>query len=665
LDFRNGNCLKQVLQMQRLSRIFRPKDRQARRSPDDPKGAEVIKPSTVEKPGQVHRQQQPSAPSNEALLGEDFRTLGVSLAFLQSLRIKPDAGFEEVRRKIMKMTAKTKGNRSLASHLLQNPKTKHLVGKAEYFVSYAWSGGFGATMNALASHCKEKPSSPFVWMDVAMVDQHAAANTDVDFTVWSHTFRESLKSIGKALLVLTPGEKPIAISRSWCCFEWVSIKQSSIPFEYCVNPKDVEMLIKRMKTGMGVDAFDALFGGINVEKAKAFKPSDQEAILTLMREVGVKEVNDLVMLSVKEWLLEVAHEGQSHLKQGTAEGVRLLNSRAALHAALGEYDEALPLYRQALAEARNVKFGVAIQLNNLARLLVITGDYTNAEPLYREAIVIDETTLGRDHPSVATELNNLAGLLESKGDYAGAEPLFREAVAIWRKAQGDDDPDVASGLNNLASVLASKGDYAAAEPLYREALAIDKKALGGDHPGVATDLNNLGGLLESKGDYAEAETLYREALVINRKALGDDHPSVATGQNNLAQLLESKGDLTGAEVLYREAVAVWRKALGEDHPDVASGLNNLARLLKKQGKDSQAKVLFEETLGIRQRALGNNHPDVAATLGWLASIAKDEGDRESALRLSQEVLRIYENVWGPADPRTDDVRAFVESVQSS
>jgi hypothetical protein len=65
-----------------------------------------------------------------------------------------------------------------------------LVGKAEYFVSYAWSGGYEETMKALTGHFKSKGTvSPFVWMDIAMIDQHAAANTDVDFAVWSKTFR--------------------------------------------------------------------------------------------------------------------------------------------------------------------------------------------------------------------------------------------------------------------------------------------------------------------------------------------------------------------------------------------------------------------------------------------------------------------------------------------
>jgi len=174
-------------------------------------------------------------------------------------------------------------------------------------------------------------------MDVSMVDQHAAAETDLEFKTWSKTFQDSLKQIGKALLVLTPGEKPVAIGRSWCCFEWVCIKQSGIKPEYCVKPQDVENLITRMENGMSFADFNNLFAGINVEKAEAFKPSDQASILQLMRETGVKEVNDIIMLSLKEWLLNVATEGEKRARFGTKEGTNILNAKASLHQALVVY----------------------------------------------------------------------------------------------------------------------------------------------------------------------------------------------------------------------------------------------------------------------------------------------------------------------------------------
>ena len=271
----------------------------------------------------------------------DPERFGVSLKFLASLPIETDDPYETdppfnaACEYVKKKTKKTIGYRSFAQFLFNNRKTRHLVKEqADVFISYAWSGGFEKTMSALLEHFGDK-EDVFVWMDFAVVDQHAAAETNIQFDQWAETFRENLKRIGKAVLVLTPGEKPIAITRAWCCFEWASIVQSEIPFEYCVTKEDVEAMISQMKNGMGTVAFDTLFAGINVEKAEAFKPSDQESILALMKEIGVVKVNDIVMKSLKGWLLEVNKEGLQRIgEQQTKETAALFNARGALHLVL-------------------------------------------------------------------------------------------------------------------------------------------------------------------------------------------------------------------------------------------------------------------------------------------------------------------------------------------
>jgi hypothetical protein len=53
---------------------------------------------------------------------------------------------------------------------------------------------------------------------------------------------------------------------------------------------------------MGLSHFKSLFGAINVENAEASKVTDREAILHLMREIGINKVNDVVKNSVREWM---------------------------------------------------------------------------------------------------------------------------------------------------------------------------------------------------------------------------------------------------------------------------------------------------------------------------------------------------------------------------
>lgn len=102
--------------------------------------------------------------------------------------------------------------RSYARFLLSNESTKHLIKmKADVFVSYAWKVSWVATSSALKAHFADH-EDVFVWMDFVVLDQNQINDQSnaLDFNILANRFRSSLKAIGKAVLVLTPAEKPIA-----------------------------------------------------------------------------------------------------------------------------------------------------------------------------------------------------------------------------------------------------------------------------------------------------------------------------------------------------------------------------------------------------------------------------------------------------------------------
>jgi len=65
----------------------------------------------------------------------------------------------------------------------------------------------------------------------------------------------------------------------------------------------------------------------------------------------------------------------------------------------------------------------ALLLNRTGYYYESQGRYEEAEPLYRDALAMGQRLLGEAHPAVANSLNNLAGLYESQGRYEEAEPL--------------------------------------------------------------------------------------------------------------------------------------------------------------------------------------------------------------------------------------------------
>src|SRR5438876_543262 len=92
-------------------------------------------------------------------------------------------------------------------------------------------------------------------------------------------------------------------------------------------------------------------------------------------------------------------------------------------------------------------------LNNRAVSFRSQGRYDEAEPLFRQALDIMERTKGRDHLDVAIILNNLGELYYMQGRYAEAEPLYQRALAIKEKVLGSDDLALATTLENYAALL--------------------------------------------------------------------------------------------------------------------------------------------------------------------------------------------------------------------
>jgi tetratricopeptide (TPR) repeat protein len=73
---------------------------------------------------------------------------------------------------------------------------------------------------------------------------------------------------------------------------------------------------------------------------------------------------------------------------------------------------------------------VATNFNNLASLYRVQGQYAQAEPLYKQALAIDEKSLGPNHPGVATVLWNMAQLYQEMGKEEEARVILKRVAQI-------------------------------------------------------------------------------------------------------------------------------------------------------------------------------------------------------------------------------------------
>lgn len=92
------------------------------------------------------------------------------------------------------------------------------VDQATCFVSHAWSTDFLDLCECTIAWAKARGGEqvPYVWLDVFAVNQHQG---DMPPEWWDTTFRAAVGALGHTLLVLTPWDKPVAVSRVWCLWE--------------------------------------------------------------------------------------------------------------------------------------------------------------------------------------------------------------------------------------------------------------------------------------------------------------------------------------------------------------------------------------------------------------------------------------------------------------
>ncbi|MEM8640686.1 MAG: tetratricopeptide repeat protein [Cyanobacteria bacterium P01_G01_bin.54] len=311
-----------------------------------------------------------------------------------------------------------------------------------------------------------------------------------------------------------------------------------------------------------------------------------EELLKLVEEREQQEnAQDDPILATLYFRLGVAYK-----KQGDRSG-------AAIHR--GSVDQAIAWLNKAAqlqaAQDRD-QTALATMLNNLAELYRVQGKYEQAEPLFLQALEIRKKVLGEDHSDVALSLNNLAALYYGQGKYEQAEPLFLQALEIRKKVLGEDHSDIAITLNNLAELYRAQGKYEQAEPLFLQNLAILKKVLRGEHSYMAHSLNNLALLYEAQGKYEKAKSLFLQALEMRRRALGEEHPYMAHSLNNLAALYESQGKYEQAEPLYLQAIEIANRSLGGQHPHTQILQNNFRYMIEKAHQAGLAHTLSDHPL---------------------------------------------------------------------
>jgi hypothetical protein len=97
------------------------------------------------------------------------------------------------------------------------------VRTATWFVSHAWSCKFLDLASALETFFADQ-AGVIIWMDLFSTSQHCTFSKPPEW--WQDAFCAAIGRMGQMVMVMTPWDNPVALTRAWCLIELYACRSS-------------------------------------------------------------------------------------------------------------------------------------------------------------------------------------------------------------------------------------------------------------------------------------------------------------------------------------------------------------------------------------------------------------------------------------------------------
>lgn len=478
-------------------------------------------------------------------------------------------------------------------------KGKALIAPATVFISHAWKYEFVNTVvDVIEQHSETEPDA-YYWFDMFTNNQNNVGNKDFDW--FSTTFKNSIRTIGQVLLVLSPWNDPIPVQRAWCLFEISSALDDS-EVEFKINLPKSE--INEMSTAVVADS-DCLItalSDIQAEKAEAKSEDDKNLIFEVIDETegGFFHVNEQVKKALREWYVRELRR----LVLRRPEDHSLLLSVTEITRDFGFLNDAKNDGLECLKLGKRNNLGDDFfrrVYHNLANIYSDTGELDKAIDNYGKSLVITLKVHGDEHPDVAAAYSNIGVIYDDQGNLKKALEYHQKSLEIELNSLGPDHPNVATSYNNIASIHSKIGDQDKALKYHNQSLQIQLRSLGENHPDTAQSYMTIADVYSEKEDYDIAIQYYQISLRIIITTLGQDHPFVSDCNNNMGNAYNQNNKPDKALECYGKSLEILLELHGEDYPDVADLFDNMAVAYNKKGETVKAQVYKERSAAIKER----------------------------------------------------------------
>jgi len=472
--------------------------------------------------------------------------LGVSAGFLREFltdrAIKEGMTTADVCRDVV--LPRTQANKSSLHDVLQ-VQMPYAIGPATVFVSHAWKYNFREVMLVLlayADECKQanKPTC-FFYFDLFAHSQHSAPDYPQEW--WSSTFKSRIGSIGTTLLVLSPWDDPVPLTRSWCLYElWSTMEQKA---NLVLRLPEAQQAAFKKALIADFNSVMAAMVKIDSERASAFHEKDRVMIAkTIQGSCGFSALNAQVKDQLREWLL--------------ATGQQLLRDHKTISA--------------------DVRATAQFEIS-LGALTSQLGRYEDAAKLYKSAF----KALQHTNPSgAATAAMNLGLAWGHKKNPSKVVKWMGRSLDLGKRSQSSTD--VANIKIALGNAHIDQKNPSKALPMFLDALSECQKGFGETHHKTAFAYSNVGLVYQELKDYEKAAEYYSKAVQKYTITDGPSHPQTASAMHGLAVANLHMGKVSACIELEEKILKIYNENYGASHPFTKQTVKTLEVARKRADK---------------------------------------------------------------------------------
>ena len=216
------------------------------------------------------------------------------------------------------------------------------------------------------------------------------------------------------LLVLSPWNDPIPLTRVWCLWEIYCAVDLNVHFDIHV-PHDQRASFRKNLL-QDWDTITNILTTVNLQRADSRYKEDKEQIVAAVeRTVGMHQLDVRLKEYFRGWcfreLERAVEELHGREDKVAADGWRSLGVACLM---AGQHTRALEHLHKARQwyerEYETGSTGTAYVYNDLGRVHSDMGEHELAKQQYGKALVIREKVLGSDHPDTASTYNNLGNV---------------------------------------------------------------------------------------------------------------------------------------------------------------------------------------------------------------------------------------------------------------